>query len=104
MTSELSRLAALISSSVSTIETACEAKGIEVPSLKSIFEPEQDRAFRSASDATVANAIKVVVAATHQVNAILESPYATLRNASGAVRPYIFCAGSFLSDAISRGF
>jgi len=83
MPSELSELAALITSSVSAIETACEAQGIEVPSLNSIFDPAHDRAFQSAS--VIVDAVKTVVAATHQLNAILQSPYATLCNVALSV-------------------
>jgi len=83
MPSELSRLAALITSSVSEIEAACETLGIDVPSLDSVFDPVQDSAFQSSP--VIVTAVKAVVAATHQLSSIIQSPYTTLSNLAVSV-------------------
>ena len=64
------------------MESACEARGISVPSLKSVFEPEEDPAFCTDSD------VEVAAATLHHLNAIVKSSYITLNIVSRGVNTF----------------
>ncbi|EEB94917.1 hypothetical protein MPER_06196 [Moniliophthora perniciosa FA553] len=78
----------LITNNVSVLEKACASSGTEIPDLYSPFHPSTE-AFRTNPDA--AEASNVIVAAAHQLAAILTPPQVALYNSVG---------GAFKSAAI----
>ena len=82
--SALAPLVKIITENVKLLESVCQDKGTPLPDLQAAFHPESE-AFRTSPQA--AEAVNLVVAAAHQLSAVLTPPPVALYHVVGGVGP-----------------